>query len=289
MTIERNAEIPTWFGVGGGADLLARPSTAEELRRLLDEHARVRMLGDGANLLVGDEGVDGLVVSLERMARVIEVPDEPGVLCVEAGVNLPRLIVETARQGFAGLETLGGIPASIGGAVRMNAGGAFGQIADVVERVHIYDESRRERTLTRDEIAFDYRRSGLEQCVIAAAEVRLTPEDPAKVRERLKEVMEYKKKSQPMADKSAGCVFKNPVVDGERESAGRLIDKAGLKGLRVGGAEVSHVHANFIVTHPGCGAADVLILIEEIQRRVTDVHGIELETEVVIWRRGGGQ
>ncbi|MEC9374569.1 MAG: UDP-N-acetylmuramate dehydrogenase [Planctomycetota bacterium] len=282
--IETDAPIPTWFGVGGRADRLARPATLDELRDLARHHDQLRILGDGANLLVADEGVDGLVVSLERMKAVAFERD--GLVRVEAGANLPRLILETVRRGLAGLEGLGGIPATVGGAVRMNAGGAFGQIADVVERVHALAGDGETRCIERADIPFAYRRSGLEDLIITAVDLRLEPSDPAPLRDRLKEVMAYKKSSQPMADRSAGCVFRNPDINGARESAGRIIDQCGCKGLRIGGAEVSQRHANFVVTHDGCAATDILELIDQIRERVRRERGIELETEVVIWRRG---
>ena len=286
--METDAPIPTWFNVGGRADLLARPRTVDELLRLLESHAEVRVLGDGANLLVDDGGVGGLVVSLEHINDVLEL-EEGGLHCVEAGANLPRLVVETVRRGRGGLEGLAGVPASLGGAVFMNAGGAFGQIADTVERVHFIDPDRRPASLYRSEIDFAYRHSGLDGCVVVAAELRLTPGDPAVLRSRLKEVMASKSRSQPMASDSAGCVFKNPLVDGERVSAGRLIDRAGCKGLRSpsGRAEVSVVHANFFVTHDGARAADVLQLIDAVRERVRSFASVELETEIAIWRRGG--
>lgn len=290
--IERDAPVPTWFGIGGAADALARPATIDELRDILPDHQRVRVLGDGANLLVDDDGVDGLVVSLQALAA-IERPDptNPGLLRVGAGANLPRLVVDTVREGLAGLEALGGVPATLGGAIAMNAGGAFGQIADVVERVFALTRLGDPIELRRGDIAFGYRHSGLRDLVITGADLRLRrTEDPGALRERLKEVMAYKKASQPMADRSAGCVFKNPSMpDGNRESAGRLIDRAGLKGLRVGGAMVSPVHANFVVTERQGALAptarDVLRLMREVRRRVRETHGIELEPEIAVWTR----
>lgn len=291
--IERNAVIPTWFGIGGRADALARPATTEQLRALVREfHGQpIRILGDGANLLVDDDGVDGLVLSLERMDRVDWPADgAPGDVLVpmQAGASLFRIIPESVRRGLAGLETIAGIPATIGGAIAMNAGGAFGQIADVVSSVEALTLQGEAVSLRRDQIDFDYRRSGLGELVITGATLRLrrTPDSERDaLRARLKEVMEYKKASQPMAERSAGCFFKNPTVDGRRVSAGMLIDQCGCKGLAVGGASVSTRHANFIVTGADCRARDILSLTAEVARRVRQQAGVELEREVVVWRR----
>jgi UDP-N-acetylmuramate dehydrogenase len=176
----------------------------------------------------------------------------------------------------------------------MNAGGAFGEIGNAVVRVHALDRQGRDLVLERSEIGFGYRYSGLNHLIITGVELRLTPGDPVALRTRLKDVMAYKKSTQPMAEKSAGCVFKNPTLDrdlagvahaGQRVSAGMLIDRAGLKGLRVGGAAVSEGHANFIVTRPDAVARDVIRLMEEVQKRVREHFGVALTPEVAVWRR----
>jgi UDP-N-acetylmuramate dehydrogenase len=298
--IEFNKPIDTWFGVGGGADRYARPADREELADCLVAYAghTIRVLGDGANLLVHDDGVDGLVVDLVDLEAVEytpgETPDEV-ILHAQAGANLPRLIIESVREGYAGLESLAGIPATIGGAVIMNAGGAFGSIADLVLRVHAMSSTGTELVIPAEQISFDYRHSGLEHLVLTSVELRLRRvSDKARpaLRDRLKEVMGYKAKTQPMAERSAGCCFKNPLAvspglpgAGQRVSAGKLIDEAGCKGLRIGGAEVSDRHANFIVTHDGCTAQDIIDLMSEIEKRVHAFCGVRLEREVKVWER----
>ncbi len=297
IPIVHHAPIPTWFGVGGGADQLATPRDQAELLACVRIDPGLRVLGAGANLLVDDDGVGELVVSLASPAfQGTQWGAE--VVRVGAGVDLPKLIVDAVRRGRAGIEGLGGIPATIGGALVMNAGGAFGQIADCVLRVHAVSRDGREVTLERAAIPFGYRHSGLADLILVGAELSLPPADPAALRDKLKEVMAYKKNSQPMAENSAGCCFKNPTLDrtvrdaqgdigepGKRVSAGMLIDRAGLKGLRVGGASVSPRHANFLVTDAGAKARDVIDLIAEITRRVHDTFGVRLQPEVVIWRR----
>lgn len=289
-----DAPVETWFGVGGRADRLCRPACPPELEWCLREFETVRVLGDGANLLVDDDGIDGLVVDLSNMAAV-EVEADTGRVVAEAGANLPRLVTRTAREGLAGLEILGGIPASVGGAVVMNAGGRYGEIESAVRSVHALDDRGEPVTLTREEIGFGYRRSGLNHLVVTRVEFGLTPDDPDAVRARLKDIMAYKKETQPLASDSAGCCFKNPTLGadlpgiapaGDRVGAGLLLDRAGCKGMRVGGAEVSAGHANFIITHDGAAARDVIELMRLAAARVLDRFGVALEREVVVWERG---
>jgi UDP-N-acetylmuramate dehydrogenase len=294
--VVRDAPIPTWFGIGGKADRLCRPAGVEALRACLRTDPDLLILGDGANLLVDDDGVSKLVVVLDDAAfKTVAWDAATGLVTAGAGVNLPKLINEAVRRGLGGIEGLGGIPASLGGAVRMNAGGSFGQISSAVARVHGLDRSGSVVTLERAEIDFGYRRSGLNDLIITSVELDLHEEDPAALRARLKEVMAYKSASQPMADRSAGCVFKNPTLGadlaeigarGDRVSAGMLIDKAGCKGLSVGGASVSRRHGNFIVTGENARARDVIDLMDVVAARVKDAFGVCLEPEVVVWRRG---
>ncbi len=300
--IEHDAPIPTWFRIGGRAERFCVPASVSELRQCLEIEPDLRVLGDGANLLVDDDGVPGLVVSLARCCTSVRPlgPDwSSGLMHAGAGVNLPKLIHEAGRLGLAGLEGLGGIPASIGGAIVMNAGGAFGEIGRVVERVHALDRAGREVVIERRDLKFGYRASGLGGLIITGVDLALEPgADPAALRTRLKEVMAYKAKSQPMADNSAGCCFKNPTLTsnlttgegehfaaGSRVGAGLLIDRAGLKGLRIGGASVSDRHANFIVTAEGAAARDVIQLMDEVARRVHERFGVALQREVVVWSR----
>ncbi len=322
LDIIENAPIPTWFKIGGRAERLARPGGVEELGRVVEwvrkegeaqfgelgDGARhgvpghqemghgVRVLGDGANLLVDDDGVGGVVVELSAPAFTgWQIDAKAGTARVGAGAKLPQLIHAAGKAGLGGLEVLGGIPATVGGAIVMNAGGVYGQIADVVSRVYAVDHAGRQVSIERGAIDFGYRHSGLNHLTLTHAELTLTPDDPEKLRKRLLEIMEYKKQSQPMKANSAGCCFKNPTLardveglgaKGQRVSAGMVIDRAGLKGLAVGGASVSPVHANFIVTAVGAAARDVIGLMVEIARRVNDQFGVELEREVVVWSRG---
>lgn len=299
LDIRKNAPIPTWFGIGGSADRLARPAGLDDLRRCIELDPDLRIFGDGANLLVDDAGVAELVVEFtEHEFTSVRRDDATGLTIAGAGVNLFDLINQTVRLGMSGLECLGGIPATVGGAAIMNAGGKFGQFCDAVARVHALDRRGRALSLERAQIDFGYRRSGLNHLIITSVELDLRPADPAALRARHKEIMAFKKSTQPLSANSAGCVFKNPCVPaavcerlgveptpGGRVSAGMLLDRAGCKGMAVGGAEISASHANFVVTHKGASARDVIGLMGQAAARVRDVFGVELEREVVVWSR----
>lgn len=284
----------TWFGIGGRADVLVHPQSeaalATLLRRCHQSGVPVRMLGSGANLLVADDGIDGVVVKLDEPCfRSVSANAEGvlGTLRVGAGFDLARLVQDCARRGLEGLSPMAGIPASVGGAVRMNAGGRYGAIGDAVHAVCMLLPDGTRAIYPREQLRFDYREASLPAGAILWATFSLTEEDPVRVRDRVKEIFNYKKSTQPLAEHSAGCMFRNPSTpDGERLSAGQLIDRAGLKGHRQGGAAVSDRHGNFITVAPGTRTADVEALVRIIRDRVRDASGIELQTEVVFWRRG---
>jgi len=285
----------TWYGLGGRADLLVRPRTVESLQTLVERCSRsgtpLRILGSGANLLIADEGIDGIVLRLDLPAFTglkYDPRGEPNQLLAMAGADLPKTLMDAARRGLGGLEPLAGIPASIGGAIRMNAGGVYGSIGDTVISVSCLTRTGDRIAYPSAELRFDYRCTNIPDPIILAATFQLTPEDPITLRKRIKDIFDYKKSTQPLADHSAGCAFKNPIdpVTETRVSAGRLIDEAGLKGFAIGEASVSDRHANFIVARPGATARDVMALMEEVKRRVFAHCGLELTPEVAIWRRG---
>lgn len=296
-----NPRLPTWFGVGGGTTRFASPTTIAQLATLLAIDPNLKVLGDGANLLIDDAGIDDLVVRLSG-AEFSQVTSDPktGVLHAGAGVHLFALINRTVKEGLAGLETLAGIPATLGGAIVMNAGGAFGQIADVIERVHALDRRGNTVTLEKRVIDFSYRKSGLNHLIITGADLKLTPSDPAQLAKRKQEINDYKLRTQPMSANSAGCCFKNPTLPhdiihngeplgkkGTRVSAGMLIDRAGLKGLTHNTAKVSEQHANFLVTpDKNSGKArDIIELMGIVESRVRNAFGVTLEREVVVWQK----
>lgn len=302
LEILTDQPIATWFGIGGRAKRLARPTSLEQLAECVRLDPNLRVLGDGANLLVADEGVDELVVSLNSGVFgdfTIGLADARGYATVSAGagVHMFKLINATVEAGLTGLENLAGIPASVGGALVMNAGGKYGSTGDYVRSVQAIARDGERRTINRNQIDFNYRHCSLaqERAIVAGVDFRLRRADIAIVKAKLKEVTEYKKGTQPLNANSAGCCFKNPTLTedlpgigttGTRVSAGMLIDKAGCKGFSRGGATVSDQHANFVVAGPGCRAADVIEVMRECRARVQAKFGVQIEPEVVIWGAG---
>ena len=294
LVIERDAPIPTWFRVGGRADRLVTARDEAELRACIELDPELQILGDGANLLVADEGTDRLVVRLGSAFRGVTINERTGLVNAGGGADLSKLIHATVREGLAGLETIIGVPATVGGATIMNAGGAHGEISDSIACVYALDREGIPITLERDEIDFGYRRSGLNDLTIMSVEFQLTPGDPAVARAGLLDIMQQKKNSQPLGARTCGCAFKNPMLPhdlpgigraGERVGAGLLIDRAGGKGTVSGACCVSDVHANFIETGSDATASDILRLIDTVRGLVQDRFGVSLETEVVVWGR----
>ncbi len=272
-----------WFRLGGPVAYFARPRTLEELIALLkrsrDEDIPVKILGGGSNILVQDEGVRALVLHLESpYFSDLSVRENR----VEAGgaVPLTSLISQSARAGLGGLEVLTGIPGTVGGALRGNAGGRQGAIGQFVRRATVIDSNNEVQVRERDDLSFADRESNLDEPVILSAEFELAPEDPESVVRRMRRIWIVKKENQPYGHQSSGCIFKNPSSE---ISAGALIDQAGLKGTTFGGAEISDRHANFIVAHPGAKSSDVLHLIDQARQRVWQQFGYELELQLQIW------
>jgi len=284
--VEENVALApyTWYKIGGPARYFVRPRSVEELqqaaRRCTENEIPIYVLGLGANLLVGDNGVDGAVFRFsEDFWRRVRFDDDNHTVEVGAGADMQKLVLRTCRQGMAGIECLAGIPGTVGGGVRMNAGGKFGDIGAFITRVQVMDVSGLLFERTKDDLVFDYRSTNISAKFILGATMELDPDDPDRIMKRTKEIWMFKRNSQPLNTKSCGCIFKNP----RGLSAGALIDQAGLKGFRVGGAEVSEKHANFIVAHPGCKADDVMKLVKIIREKVFDKNEIHLESEVQIW------
>jgi len=272
----------TWYGLGGPADYLITPQSreqiAEVLQRCREHQLPVRVLGFGSNLLVGDEGVRGVVIRLENPV-FCEFKFEGTTLKAGAGANLNKLVLESVRKGLAGLEALTGIPGSIGGAVRMNAGGRFGDLGSVVQRVTVMNLEGQVFEKAKPELVFDYRSTNITAKLILEATIELTESDPESLLQVVKEVWIYKKNTQPLDTHNAGCIFKNP----RGMSAGALIDRAGLKGTQIGGAVVSEKHANFFIAEKGCRSSDVRQLIDLVRTKVREKFDVELELELEIW------
>lgn len=272
----------TWFRLGGPAQYLIRPRSFDELAEVVrcchEQQIPIRMLGGGSNLLVRDEGVSGAVIHLTgdyfNRVEVVGKTVKAG-----AGAALSHAIGEAVRAGLGGLDALVGIPGSVGGALVGNAGGRAGDVGQFVSRVEVMTYSGETSSRSADELAFEYRRSNLHDVIVLSAVFELQPEDADVITRRMRKLWIMKKATQPLSSQSAGCIFKNP----RGMSAGSLIDQAGLKGTRIGGAEISDRHANFIVTHPGAKSQDVLRLIDLARSKVNEQFGIDLELEVQVW------
>lgn len=278
----------TWYRIGGPARYFATPKDESELaeiiRRAHDADLPIRFLGLGANVLISDHGVDGLVIRLSEPFWE-ENPISGSRISCRAGADVQKLVLKAARAGLAGIECMAGIPGTVGGAVRMNAGGKFGDFGTSVVSLRLMDSHGEIADYSKDDIHFTYRHSELPMPYILGATIELAEDNPDDISKRTKDIWMYKRNSQPMNAKSAGCVFKNPDPElSAGRSAGALIDQAGLKGLSVGGATVSPVHANFFVASPGCAADDIVTLIDTVKARVYDRFGVELHTEVKVWR-----
>ena len=275
----------TSFRIGGPARRMAFPERGEQLVLLLDMAARCGarplVMGNGTNLLAPDEGLDRLVIDTSAGLSRVEAGGTPGTILAEAGASLARVADFACRQGLAGLEFAHGIPGTVGGAVCMNAGAYGGEMAQVVREATLLLPEEGIRTLTGAEMAFGYRRSFLTDhpdAVVLRAEFCLTPGDPAAIRGRMKELLEKRRASQPLEFPSAGSTFKRP----EGYFAAALIEGCGLKGVGIGGAQVSEKHAGFVINRGGATCADVKELIRQIQERVFAQAGVRLEPEVRI-------
>ena len=274
----------TSFRIGGPARRMAFPASGEQLVLLLAEAerlgARPLVIGNGTNLLCPDAGLDRLVIDTSAALNRVESAG-PDTVTAEAGASLARAADFACRQGLAGLEFAHGIPGTVGGAVCMNAGAYGGEMRQVVQAVTVLFPEEGIRTLSGGDLAFGYRRSFLTDrpdAVVLRAVFRLAPGDPDEIRQQMRELMERRRASQPLDLPSAGSTFKRP----EGYFAGTLIDQCGLKGLTVGGAQVSEKHAGFIVNRGGATSADLRELIRQVQARVLDATGVRLEPEVKI-------
>lgn len=303
LTIEENVPLApfTSFRIGGPARFLVSAGSVPELQEALRFAHRhglpFRVLGGGSNLLISDDGFDGVAIRL--MLDVVTVSG--GMVQVEAGFDLTTLVHHTVEWGLSGLESLAGIPGTVGGAIRGNAGAYGSAIGDAVATVTVLDTANLDpMTLRRDECAFAYRDSRFKadpSMVVVRTLLALTPEDPEAIRAKVEATLRKREAKQLSCDRSAGSFFMNPVVTDaelvqrfEREQgvrcrecripAGWLIDQAGLRNLRVGGAVVSHKHANYLVNTGTATAADVVELARQVKKEVLDKLGVLLKEEV---------
>lgn len=264
------------FGIGGPARWLCEVQSTEEMQGMIaycqGRSLRYLVIGKGSNCLFDDQGFDGIVI-LNKIAFCHF--DYPRVH-VGAGYSFSLLGVQTARKGWSGLEFASGIPGSVGGAIYMNAGASGAETKDALTEVRVIEEDGEEHIYPRAQIDFDYRFSSFQgrKCAIVSGIFLLSSLEEA--RKKQLEIVEYRTRTQPYGEKSAGCVFRNP----HSHSAGALIEKCGLKGMRIGGAEVSSMHANFIVNKNQARAQDVLNLASYVKKIVKEQTGIALDMEI---------
>ena len=267
------------FRIGGPADVLVVPRSADELRAvarsLFDEHVPFVVLGAGSNVLISDAGIRGVVLKIGK--GVDRVRRDGDRLIAESGVGLPHLARDAAAAGLSGLEFAAGIPASVGGAVVMNAGAHGHAMAEIVSAVHAVTPDG-EVELRAPLLEYAYRTSVLQNraAVVTDVTLQLRAADSAAVRRQTEEWLAHRSATQPIGPPSSGCVFRNPAGD----HAGRLIDLAGGKGLAVGGARVSEIHANYIVNTGDATAVDVLTLMRKVNALVAEKFGVKLDPEV---------
>lgn len=272
----------TSFRIGGPCRLMLQPQSAEELRKtilLLEQHSVTPiLLGSGTNVLAPDEGIDGVVVVTRGLGAIRKIGETAVAAC--CGVQMARLATFAMELGLSGLEFAHGIPGTVGGGVFMNAGAYGGEIRQVAVRTTFLRWDGSFETYEGDAQGFRYRGSAFQAAggVILETEFSLTPGDREEIRERMQELAERRRSKQPLELPSAGSTFKRP----EGYFAGTLIEEAGLKGFRIGGAAVSEKHAGFLVNLGGATARDVRALIEEVQKRVYERTGVMLEPEVRI-------
>jgi UDP-N-acetylmuramate dehydrogenase len=268
----------TSFRIGGPADLVVVPQDVADLTLALalarSAGLPVQVHGGGSNSLIRDGGIRGMVILLSAFQELLRSGDE---VAAGVGVRVGRLLAFCSRQDLAGLEILSGVPGTVGGAVWGNAGAWGGSAADRLARVHLLTAEGEEMTLAREAIPARYRSSGLPAgSVITRAVFGLTPDEPGAVRRRISGYLVERNLRQPVEFRSAGSIFKNPPGD----YAGRLVEAAGVKGARIGGAMISEKHGNFVVNLGGARAADVLALVELARERVRAMTGILLELEI---------
>ena len=272
----------TSFRTGGAAEIFVEPGSTSELKKVLqfckDEQKKVFIIGKGTNLLVNDNGVKGVVIHLGGVDfKEIEINGRH--VLSGAGVGLAKLIQRTALSGLEGLEGLVGIPGTVGGAVMMNAGGKYGDISDTIDSLTTMTFDGKITNLDRKDVEFAYRECNLSRQIVVNVEFELKESKIEVVLEKMDEIYKEKKEKQPLSTFNAGSIFKNT----QHFKAAELIEKANLKGQKVGGAVVSEKHANFIVNTGNATSADILELINIIKETIKKKYNVSLEQEIQIW------
>lgn len=282
VKIDEDMKKHTTFKAGGKAAFLVTPDSEEKVKELIrffkENEIANYIIGNGSNLLVRDEGFDGVI--LEIGSKLSEVVVNENKITAQAGALLSKTANQAYKSGLAGMEFASGIPGSVGGGVAMDAGAYGGELKDIVETVTMCDENGEEITLTVDEMDFSYRHSIVQDknYIVLSATFALTPKEPEKILEIMNDLNQRRRDKQPLEYPSAGSTFKRP----EGYFAGKLIQDAGLKGYSVGGACVSEKHSGFVINKGGATATDIITLIGDVQKIVKEKFGVELEPEVKI-------
>ena len=266
--IDHSMKKNTSFGIGGNVECMVYPETKEELKDVLKYINKCKIkfycIGSGSNLLIDDQGYNGVVISLKKTFKKLRILNNK--IYAESGVMLGHLVKEAIKAGFGGFESLIGVPGTLGGALIMNAGAYGSEICNYIDHVISIDINGTERKYKRENIKFSYRNSSFKKNeIIVSAEFNCKKDDINKIKTNSKEASNKRKETQPLKYRSAGSIFKNPSKD---VSAGYLIDQAGLKGVRIGGAIISKKHANFILNIDSAKSKDVLDLIDLIRKKV---------------------
>ncbi len=282
--LQRNEPLShhTWLRLGGPAQFFVTPRSEGELLEVIsacrNQQLPIHILGSGSNLLVREAGVQGVVVRVVE-PLLGEVRIEGTSLTAGGGALLSHVVAEAVRAGLGGIEYLVGIPGTIAGAVVGNSGGRTGDIGQLITSVRVLTQGNEIAVRHGDELTFSYRRSSIQDLLVLSATLELTRDDSEELTRRMRKNWILKRSTQPLADQSAGCIFRNP----RGLSAGSLIEQCGLKGLSIGKARISERHANFIVTESGATSKDVEQLISRIQKAVAEKFAVHLELEIKVW------
>jgi len=269
----------TTYGIGGPADLMIFPKSKQDLIKVIEiineNKIQLTILGSGSNVLVSDNGIRGAVISLKNSLKKIEVDNN--ILYAECGTMLGKIVKHTVKNNLIGLENLNGVPGTLGGALIMNAGAWGGEISENLIHVEVINSKSEIQKIQKKDLNFSYRQSSFNKDdILLSAKFNLKKADKDIIKENFIEAQSGRKKSQPLNKRSAGSLFKNP----KNNSAGKLLDEAGLKGFSIGDAKISEKHANFFINDGDATSKDMLMLIKKAHKEVKDKFNVNLSLEV---------
>lgn len=269
----------TTYGIGGPADLMIFPKSKQDLIKVIEiineNKIQLTILGSGSNVLVSDNGIRGAVISLKNSLKQIEVDDN--ILYAECGTMLGKIVKHAVKNNLIGLENLNGVPGTLGGALIMNAGAWGGEISENLIHVEVINSKSEIQKIQKKDLNFSYRQSSFNKDdILLSAKFNLKKADKDIIKENFIEAQSGRKKSQPLNKRSAGSLFKNP----KNNSAGKLLDEAGLKGFSIGDAKISEKHANFFINDGDATSKDMLMLIKKAHKEVKDKFNVNLSLEV---------